>query len=213
MFSGQIDFSSTAKLTPCQRFRCRINKDLLLRQLTLEDAAELFALTEANRIRLRQWLPWLDDSTAAAQTRQFIQRKQAIAEVNQEVVAAICYRGAIAGLISLHTISWPNQKGSIGYWLGQAYERKGLMTAACTAVIDYAFTDLALHRIEILCATQNVRSRAIPKRLGFTYEGILRESQCLYGRFVDHEIYAILSHEWPPSTPSPSTPPPSTPSP
>lgn len=197
MFSGQIDFPAKENLTPCQRFHCRIDERLLLRSLNDEDAAALFALTDANRARLRQWLPWLDNNTLEAHSLRFIQSTQAQAEANQGFTAAICCEGAIAGLIDLHGINERNQRASLGYWLGQTYERQGIMTRACRAVIDYAFSTLSLHRIEILCATQNKRSCAIPKRLGFTHEGTLRESECLYGQFVDHEIYAVLSHEWP----------------
>lgn len=197
MFSGQIEFSSAAEPTPCQRFSAQIDKDTQLRQLALEDAAELFALTEANRNRLREWLPWLDDNTIEEHSRQYIQSAQASAEANQGFVAAICCGGAIAGLVGIHGTNWAARSTSIGYWLGQSYEGKGLMTRACKAVVNYAFTALKLHRVDILCAPQNTRSCAVPKRLGFTYEGTLRESEYLYGRFVDHRVYAILSHEWP----------------
>jgi ribosomal-protein-serine acetyltransferase len=70
------------------------------------------------------------------------------------------------------------------------------MTRAVRALLAMAFDGLALERIEIRCAAGNVRSQAIPKRLGFTYEGTLRSAQRLHGRSVDLRIYGLLREEW-----------------
>jgi ribosomal-protein-serine acetyltransferase len=66
------------------------------------------------------------------------------------------------------------------------------MTNSCKALIEYGFTALNLNRLVISCATENYASRAIPKRLGFDYEGTARDAEWLYDRFVDHEIYSLL---------------------
>lgn len=66
------------------------------------------------------------------------------------------------------------------------------MTASCRALINRAFGELDLHRVMILCATENRRSRAIPERLGFTLEGVAREAEWLYDHFVDLAIYGLL---------------------
>jgi ribosomal-protein-serine acetyltransferase len=71
------------------------------------------------------------------------------------------------------------------------------MTNACRAVVTAAFENYPLHRIEIRCATGNHKSCAIPKRLGFTYEGRLRQAEWLYDHFVDLEVFSILAPEWP----------------
>jgi ribosomal-protein-serine acetyltransferase len=70
------------------------------------------------------------------------------------------------------------------------------MTKACRTLITYAFTELALNKVEIHGATENIRSCAIPKRLGFTQEGILRDAEWLYDHYVDTVIYGLLAREW-----------------
>ena len=70
------------------------------------------------------------------------------------------------------------------------------MTASCRSLINYAFTILNLNRVVITCATANERSCAIPLRLGFTHEGIARDAEWLYDRFVDHDLYALLRRDW-----------------
>jgi ribosomal-protein-serine acetyltransferase len=93
--------------------------------------------------------------------------------------AAILCDGRIAGLIGFHRIDWANRLTSLGYWLGEAWQGRGLMTASCQALIDHGFSALNLNRIAIGCATGNVRSRAIPQRLGFVHEGTLRDAEWL----------------------------------
>ena len=70
------------------------------------------------------------------------------------------------------------------------------MTASCRAVVQYAFNDMGLNRVVIRCATGNRRSRAIPERLGFTLEGVAKQSEWLYDHFVDLAIYSLLRSEW-----------------
>ncbi len=70
------------------------------------------------------------------------------------------------------------------------------MTQSCRALIAYAFDDLKFNKVEIHCATMNERSCAIPQRLGFTYEGTMRQTEWLYGHFLDLKLYGLLESEW-----------------
>ncbi len=71
------------------------------------------------------------------------------------------------------------------------------MTRACKAIIDHTFKDLGLHRVEIRCAAENFKSQAIPERLGFAREGVIRQAEWLYDHFEDHVVYGLLAPEWP----------------
>jgi ribosomal-protein-serine acetyltransferase len=84
----------------------------------------------------------------------------------------------------------------LGYWLGEEYQGKGLVTAACRALVEHAFGELGLNRVVISCATENEKSCAIPERLGFRREGIERQAEWLYDHFVDHVTYSALASEW-----------------
>jgi ribosomal-protein-serine acetyltransferase len=84
----------------------------------------------------------------------------------------------------------------IGYWISAKFEGNGIITHSCKALIAYAFNELKLNRVEIRCATENGRSRAIPERLGFKLEGVLRESEWRHTRFYDMAIYGLLQNEW-----------------
>src|SRR5690606_11605413 len=109
---------------------------------------------------------------------------------------AIRWSGRIVGIVGTHRIDWANKATSLGYWLDKDAQGRGIMTRACAAYIDHLFGELQLHRIEIHCATENSKSRAILERLGFVAEGIARDSERVNGRFVSHVVYSLLSSEW-----------------
>jgi ribosomal-protein-serine acetyltransferase len=110
---------------------------------------------------------------------------------------AICVEEQLAGVIGQHHIDWPNRAGMLGYWLGAAYEGRGLMTHACRALVTHMLREQGLHRVEVRAAPGNRRSRAIPERLGFRQEGILRDAEWLYDHYVDLVVYAMLADDWP----------------
>jgi ribosomal-protein-serine acetyltransferase len=172
-----------------------ITETTSLRILCREDAPELFAVTDANRRYLRRWLPWLDAVQTEAHTREFIESAIRQRESGFGPTFSIRYRGAVAGVIGFHPIDRVHRVGDIGYWLAEKNQRKGIMTECCRFVVRYGFYTLDLNRIQIPVATGNRRSRMIPERLGFRFEGILRERENLYGRFVDHAMYAMLRSE------------------
>ena len=164
--------------------------------LELSDADELFELTDTSRGYLREWLPWLDNIRRVDDTRAFIRAAQAQAAQNNGAQLAIKIDGCIAGVVGHHQIDWRNRLTSLGYWLGEAYQGRGLVTAACRALITHAFEEAHLNRVEVRCAVENLKSRAIPTRLGLREEGLLRDAEWLYDHFVDHVVYATLVNEW-----------------
>lgn len=164
--------------------------------LTEDYAEQLFALTDTNRTYLKQWLPWVDETQRIEDSRLFIENALYQYKERVGMTCGIFYRDTLAGIIGFHTIDWANRKVEIGYWLGEAFQGKGLMTKACRAIINYAFLDLGLNKVEIRCATGNSHSNAVPKRLGFTQEGIVRQGEWLYDHFVDLILYGMLASEW-----------------
>ena len=100
------------------------------------------------------------------------------------------------GVTGFNSISKANRIGHIGYWLGEEYSGRGIMTRAVRALTDHGFATLELNRITIAAAVGNTKSRAIAERCGFRLEGIARGAEWLYDHFVDHAIYAITRADW-----------------
>jgi len=170
--------------------------DLQLRDLSESHAPGLYELLETNRSSLREWLPWLDTQRSVQDSIQFIRTARTQSDRNESLSLGIWYRNDLCGVISFHRIDWPNRATMIGYWLSADFQGKGLMTESCRAFVDYGFTRMSLHRIEIRCATGNLKSRAIPERLGFTKEAVLRDCEWLYDHYVDLIVYSMLAPDW-----------------
>lgn len=177
-------------------FHIPIDNHLYLRMLTGRDAEDLFLLTDASRDYLREWLPWVDATASLEDSVQFIKHTLLSYENKSGLTSGIFYNDELVGVISFNTIDSLNRCAEIGYWLGQSYQGKGIITRATKALIDYGFSTYQLNRIEIQCASKNKKSQSIPERLGFTKEGCLREAGYLYDHYVDHYIYSLLRSEW-----------------
>lgn len=74
--------------------------------------------------------------------------------------------------------------------------RKGTMTLAVQALVNHALSVWHLNRVEIRPADENRRSRAIPERLGFSQDGILRSAELVNGRYLDVVVYSMLAADW-----------------
>lgn len=160
------------------------------------DYAEWAELREASRAFLVPWEPtWpADDLTRAA----FRRRLRRYAEDQRADLAYpfFVFRqadNALVGGLTLGNIRrGVAQAGSLGYWMGAAYARQGLMTAGVRAIADFAFGTLRLHRIEAACIPGNVPSIRLLEKCGFAREGYAREYLCINGVWQDHLLYARL---------------------
>jgi ribosomal-protein-serine acetyltransferase len=173
-----------------------IDSATALRVLREADAAELFALTDANRAYLRQWLPWVDLVTSEDDSRSFLATMAAQHKEGRGPTFGILREGSLVGVVGYLPIDRVNRIGEIGYWLAERSQGRGVMTACCRFAVRYGFLTLDLNRIQIAAGIDNTASRAIPERLGFKLEGILRGREHLYGRFIDHAMYAQLRSEF-----------------
>lgn len=165
-----------------------------LRLLEEVDAGELHALIEANRSYLETWLPWAAGQTFE-DTLDFIRGTRSQASENAGFQAAIVTEKGIIGVIGYVTVDWTNRSTRIGYWLDERQQGNGTMTAAVRLLVDHAVTIWRLNRVEIVVATENRRSRAIPERLGFQEEGTLRRYQLVDGRYLDCVSYSTLADD------------------
>ena len=181
---------------PTTPFHLRIDDDLELRQRMPADAEELFALTDESRQHLRRWLPWLPICRTVEDTRFNIEVTLRDADDGVGLALLILEHGKIVGVTGFNTICKDNRSGQIGYWLGQQHQGRGIMTRAVRALMQHGFDHLGLNRISISAAVGNLKSRAIPERLGFLQEGIAREVEWVNGRPLDHAVYAMTRNDW-----------------
>ncbi len=177
-------------------FGAQIRPGVELRLLEERHATAVFALMNQDRDYLREWLAFVDTTGTEDDWRKFIRASLEQFAANEGFAAGIWTGRQCIGVISTRKIDWLNGKVEIGYWIGRAFQGKGIITDACRAVLDYAFHDLRLNRIEVQCATGNSKSAAVPRRLGFTLEGTRREAELVNGKFLDVLLFSMLRREW-----------------
>jgi ribosomal-protein-serine acetyltransferase len=177
-------------------FNRTVGPGIEIRQFVSADVPAIFAAVERNRQYLREWLPWVDRTRSAEDLHEFISRVTAQFAAGHGPNAGVWVEGVLAGGIGVHPIDWANFHCSLGYWLDAAQQGKGTITRCCAVLLDYLFDDLGLHRVEIRCGTGNLRSCAIPQRLGFTRESVAREAEWVNERWVDLVVWSMLEEEW-----------------
>ena len=167
-----------------------------LRGLREQDAPALFELVDKNRERLRRWLPWVDTTIAERDSLNFILATHKRRQEGIGLHTAIWHDDALCGVVGFNGIVTSHRHGEIGYWIAAEFEGKGLVTASCRALVTHGFDELDLHRIAVKCSNDNHRSEAIPIRLGFTYEGTLRDYAKVGDQYESLKIYSVLRDEW-----------------
>ena len=176
--------------------RISVEKGLEMRLVRDEDADDLCALVKANFVHLREWMQWAVEGYSVGHTRSFIESSVRQYAKGDSMNLLIELDGEIIGGSGLNFIDRINRGTEIGYWLDRGHNGRGIVTKCCRALIGYAFEELGMHRVVVRCASENAKSRAIPERLGFTEEGMLRECEWLHDRFVDLVVYSLLKQEW-----------------
>jgi len=172
--------------------RHRINPGLELRLLQPEHAAEHFAVVDANRATLREWLPWVDALERVADSEKFIATALREQGATRAYTSGIWSMGRLVGVIGHNRIDVAARIAFPGWWLVPAAQGQGIMTRCCQVVIEHAFKQLLVNRIVTGVATGNVRGHVIVKRLGFKQISTLKNAEVLKGRSVDHFIYSLV---------------------
>ncbi len=177
-------------------FEIKINDKLSVKLRNADDAKAFFDLVVKNREELRKWLPWVDATISPKDTEEFILRCGEDFKNKKSADFGVWYEDKWVGSMGYHQIDYANKKASIGYWLDKDHQGKGIITESVKAIIRYGFDELNLNRIEIECASTNLKSRAVAERLGFVFEGTLRENHIVNGIFYDGLLFSILRREW-----------------
>lgn len=160
-------------------------------------ATQLRQVIMKNRDHLSQFLPWPDQMGTEEKCREYLEHSAAAMARGEEDSYLIISQEQLAGRIGLHYLSAANRSAAIGYWLAKEATGRGIILSACRQLIQGGFSRLGLNRIELKAAKENFRSVAIAGKLGFTYEGLLREAEYVAPRFLDLKVFSMLKKDWP----------------
>jgi ribosomal-protein-serine acetyltransferase len=177
-------------------FSFAVNEDISIELFQQHHKEELYELIDSNREYLREWLQWVDKRQSPEDFEPIIPIWIRNYADNNGFDAGIRYKGILVGMIGLHYIDWKSKSTSIGYFLSENAQGKGIITTSISGLLNYLFTEMKLNRVDIQCAVNNLKSIGIPERLGFKNEGITRDGQWLYDHYEDIVTYSMLAREW-----------------
>ncbi|MEV0458062.1 GNAT family N-acetyltransferase [Catellatospora methionotrophica] len=167
-----------------------------LRPLEPWQAEEFLAHIDRARDDVDPWIPWASRSTDLDSARATLQRYADMNAAGTGRIAGIWLDGTLVGGTMLFGMDAESGNGEIGVWLEPAGQGRGLVTRACRAMLDWAFGERGLSRVQWVTRPDNVRSLSVAARLGMTREGVLRESFPYRGRRYDSEFWSVLAREW-----------------
>ena len=168
---------------------------LILKRHEPKDAPDIFELVDSNRLHLRE-LPWVPFAQSVEDSKKYVQdsieswAKSSLFDYSLFLKST----GERLGALGLHSISWQFLKGEMGYWMAKKYEGFGYMTEAVAQLESISF-EVGFNRLEVRCSPENTKSAAIPRRLGYSLEGVLRQNFLLNGEFRDTALYSKLKED------------------
>jgi ribosomal-protein-alanine N-acetyltransferase len=168
-----------------------------LRAPQMADYSEWTTLREASRAFLTPWEPtWPSDDLSRSAFRRRL-RRYAEDQRADTSYAFFLFRKAddalVGGLTLANIRRGVAQAGSLGYWIGEPFARRGLMTGALRGLVPFAFGSLRLHRLEAACIPSNAASIRLLEKMGFAREGYAREYLCINGLWQDHLLFARIN--------------------
>jgi ribosomal-protein-serine acetyltransferase len=176
-------------------FSLRVDDEIELELAEMGSAQDLFDLTERNREHLTPWMPWVPGTTNVADTTAFLTFIRGEYAAGRAFHCNLRYHGDLVGGIGLHHMNATDKTVELGYWIGADHVGKGIMTRATRALVSAVFAQ-GYVRVAIKAAVDNARSRAVPERLGFAFEGVERSAAKVNGAHVDHAVYSMLVADW-----------------
>jgi ribosomal-protein-serine acetyltransferase len=168
-----------------------------LRPLRIDDAAEFAAHMDRAREHIRPWVgpAFVTDDVAGA-TATLTRYAERTAEDGARIFG-IWNDGTLVGGVMFVEFSVSAGTCELGCWLEPAGVGHGLVTLSCRSLLDWAFAERGIHRAEWRCRIDNAQSVEVAKRLGMTFEGVLREAWKLGDTFYDKQVWSVLSSEYP----------------
>jgi ribosomal-protein-serine acetyltransferase len=157
----------------------------------------MFRYVDQDRERLREFLPWVDQTKTVEDEAGFIRMTHEKWETGELFDFGIFRKsdGTYLGNVGVHSISWQHHRCELGYWILGNFEGQGYMSEAVRALEAELF-GLGFNRIEIHCSSSNLKSAAVPKRCGYQLEGVHRQDTIELGEYRDTFVFAKLKSEF-----------------
>lgn len=175
----------------------RVNLQLTLKSLQLEQGKSLYALTRKNRHYLRTFLPWADQIIVLQDTLQFIEDRLKQQQRGECETFLIEWQTELVGVISLEKLCQTGQSAEVGYWLDEAHQGLGIVSLSLNYLIDHFSQQQRITCFILRCLTHNQRSNHIAERNQFKLVQVGKHDQLIDGVIYDINIYQRLQGRQP----------------
>jgi ribosomal-protein-alanine N-acetyltransferase len=169
-----------------------------IRRLEVEDARVLLDLRVRNRTFLEPWEPLrAEDWYSLAAQIEDIEAGLDDWQHDRGYRFAIVRGGCVIGGVSLsEVVRGVFDNAYLGWYVDEAHGRLGFGTEAVRLLIDFAFADALLHRVQAAIIPRNVASLRLARKVGFREEGLALRYLRINGTWEDHKLFALTSEEW-----------------
>lgn len=170
-----------------------ITPRLIIRPVMPGDGAEIHAAKTETWDDIKLWMPWANEVETVEMTEVIVRKAHAKFILREDFMMIACDRNSMKPLIftGIHRFDWNIRRMEIGFWCRKSAQGHGLVTESANALARYAFKALNARTVSICHAHDNVKSRAVIDRLGFHYEGTLKNSTLTpNGKIHDHVWYS-----------------------
>lgn len=172
-------------------FTKKIDDELQLALVKPSFAKDYYRIVSQQKDYLGEWLPWVAKMDGEKPFVEFAKAMLHKYADGENLTCAIFYHNELVGNISFNTINHDLKKVGIGYWLSQNYQGKGIMTRAVKAMLAIAKDELNIELAVIKASEGNLPSRAVAERLGFSFDGIIKNAELVNGKILNHTIYTL----------------------
>ena len=165
---------------------------LVLRRMTLTDTADYFLL-RSNVDAMKHICKPLQ--TTLQEAEELIYKVNEMINDNDGIGWAVCFKedNRMIGTVSFHKIDKANYRAEIGYMLLPVFWRKGIISEAVNAIIDYGFNVLRFHSIEAHIDPTNSGSEKVLEKCHFVKEAYYKENYYFNGRFLDTAVFSLIN--------------------
>jgi RimJ/RimL family protein N-acetyltransferase len=168
-----------------------VGTSIKLKAISQSDGPALHQMIVREKERLSKSLHWPRFINSFEDTARFCANSEK-SFGNSNAIYIAEFNGELAGVISFNHLDFSNGIGDLGYWLASDHEKEGIVSNSIEALVQAYAAAREIRRFIIKCAARNRQSRAVAERLGFQFEGTLRQAEKIGDEYLDQRIYARI---------------------
>lgn len=163
-----------------------------VRPYTTSDVDALYAAARESYREVGPWMAWCRADYERGDAESWIEATITGRDAKTMYDFAVLIDGEYAGGCGINHIDWTDCVANLGYWVRTSATGKGVATKAAVHVIQWAFANTTLNRIEIVVACDNIRSQRVAEKVGAAHDAVLRKRTMVNGKPVDAVLYSVL---------------------